>query len=287
MRTVLKIVAASAAALALAAAQGGPAGAQQKADVEISVQAKRVVDPGPAGFDLVFHLALRNATAAVQTLVRYDYRVAIDQTEYLQLEVPLGEPIRVEPKSEILIALPVRMTYENLYAAVPGLKGRDEGVCYVTGGMVFQDEKKREKRSPLAFSSEFPIFRGLEVVLAPVEVRALTVGGADLTARVVLRNPNGLTLVVDRIVYKLELIGRTVSEGELGGGAIAPPRGEAVFPVPLLLDFFEMGRVIYDGLEQPPIAYRLAGEATVSSPFGTWRVPFDRSDKAPVVRVEK
>ena len=275
--------------LALGAAADGPGAVRavpQKPDVEVSVREKRIAEPSVEGLTLAFHLLLRNLSERPQSLVRYDYRVAIDEVDYLQLQTDLEEPIRIEPNGETVIALPVRLTAANLLPVVPALKDKDGGTCYVSGGMIFRDDRRREKRVPIAFSGEFPVYRGFEGGVAPVEVKTLTVGGAEIAMKVVFRNLNGFPVVLDRLAYKLELVGRAVSEGEFGAeaGTKVESRGETSFAVPLILDFFEIGKAVYNGLEQPPVAVRVSGEALVTTPWGPWRVPIEKSDKVAVIR---
>src|SRR5512138_874615 len=163
-----------AAALLLAALAAGPSAAGQKAtDPVVLLKEKRVIDATPQGLTLVFHLILRNPGSGAIQLVRYDYRALVDDTGYLDLQVPLESPIRVGAKDEIVIALPVRLNYENLFPAVPGLQSKDLAFCYIAGGMTFADDRGKEKRARIAFSSDFPVYRGLEFVPTPVEAKSL------------------------------------------------------------------------------------------------------------------
>jgi LEA14-like dessication related protein len=275
-----KIIIAAAALGLLAAVSAGFSG--QKAEPEVILKDKRIDDPSPSGFTLIFQLILRNPTAAPLILARYDYKVVIDETGYFDLQVDLDEPLRIEAQGETVIALPVKLNYENLFPVVPGLKEKDLAFCYVTGGMTFRDVRRREKRALMAFSSDFPIYRGLEFEPAPVEAKSLTIGGAEIVAGIVLRNPNGFSFTIDRWTYALELVGRPVAEGSGGEGTKIAARGESTLSFPLTLDFFEIGRPVYDGLLQPPTDARASGEIEITTPWGRWRIPFDRSAKVAV-----
>jgi len=255
---------------------------RQKSDPEVILREKRIADPSLSGMTLAFHLILKNPTEGALFLSRYDYKVMIEDAEYLNLRLDLDEPLRIEALGEIVIALPVKLSYENLFPAVPGLKDKDLAFCYVTGGMTFQDEKRRAKRIPIAFSSDFPIYRSLEFAAAPVEVKSMTIGGAEIVAGIVVRNPNGFSFTLDRLTYNLELIGRSVSQGVTVERAKVGAKGEATFSFPLTLDFYEIGRPVYDGLTQPPVAVRVSGEAEIMTPWGSWRIPFDQSGKVAV-----
>ncbi|MHB8054708.1 MAG: LEA type 2 family protein [Candidatus Aminicenantales bacterium] len=254
----------------------------QKAEPEVLLREKRIVDPSPEGLTLVFRLILRNGSAGAVRLARYDYRAIIDDTEYLNLKVPLDDPIRIGAREEILIALPVKLSYANLFPAVPGLKDKDIAFCYVAGGMTFEDERGRDKRVPIAFSGDFPIYRGLDFVPVPVEAKSLTIGGAEVIVGFAVRDPNGFSFTIDRLTYALELAGYRAIRGETGAGARVNARGEKIFTFPLILDFFETGDAVYTGLTAAALDVRVSGEAEIMTPWGSWTIPFDRTVKTTV-----
>jgi len=281
---------ASALALGLAAgvgfARAAGAAPQQKLDVEVTVAEKRISSPTPQGLTLVFVLNVKNLLTVPQTLTRYDYKAVIDGAIFLDMQTALDAPIRIEGREEARIGLPIRITYEYLYAAVPSVKGRDQAACALMGGLSFQDDRGREKRAPISFAGEFPVFRSLEVGLLPIEARDLTVGGADIVFKAAVKNPNGFPFTIERLSYKLELVGVAIKEGVVGQGAAMDARGETALAVPLLLDFFELGKPLFDGLTQPPVAARLSGEIVIGTVWGSFTLPFDRSEKVAVVKRE-
>jgi LEA14-like dessication related protein len=254
----------------------------QKTDLEITLGEQRVVDLTLDGLSLMFYLNVSNLSAAPQFLVRYDYQAIIEGMEYIGLQTELDEPIRLEPKSVTSISLPVKITYAYLFDTVPAAKAKDLTSCYVTGGLTFQDERKREKRVPVSASAEFPIYRGLEIRLLTVEVKDLTVGGADVVVKAALGNLNGFPFTLEHLTYKLDLVGKTVASGTVGRGVRVESHGETVFAFPVLLDFFEVGREVYDGLTQPPTAARIEATAEFTTPWGILNFPAAKSDKIPV-----
>jgi len=254
----------------------------QKTDLEVTLGEQRVVDLTLDGLSVMFYLNVSNLSAAPQFLVRYDYQAIIEGMEYIGLQTELDEPIRLEPKSVTSISLPVKITYAYLFDTVPAAKAKDLTSCYVTGGLTFQDERKREKRVPVSASAEFPIYRGLEIRLLTVEVKDLTVGGADVVVKAALGNLNGFPFTLERLAYKLELVGKTVASGTIGRGVRVDSHGETVFAFPVLLDFFEVGREVYDGLTQPPAAARIEATAEFATPWGILTFSLAKSDKIPV-----
>lgn len=273
-------VAAAAVLCLLAAGEG--AAAQKATDPTVLIKEKRIVEATPQGLTLVFRLILRNPAAAAIRLVRYDYRAIVDETEYLNIQVPIEEPIRVEPRSETVIALPIRLNYANLFPAVPGLKDKDLAFCYLAGGMTFEDERKREKRVMIAFSSDFPVYRGLDFVPTPVEAKSLTIGGAEIATGFAIVNPNGFSFSLDHLSYSLELAGYKAIAGETGAGAKVEAKGQKAFSFPLILDFFETGGAVSEGLNASSLEVRVSGETEIATPWGPWKISFDRTLKVPV-----
>lgn len=272
-----------AAAILLAGFCAGFSAAGQKAtDPGVLLRDKRIVEATTDGLTLVFHLILRNPSSAAVRLIRYDYRAVIDETEYLNLQVPLEQPIRVEARNETVIALPVRLSYANLFPAVPALKNKDLAFCYIAGGMTFEDEKRREKRVMIAFSSDFPVFRGLTFAPIPVEAKSLTIGGAEITIGFSIDNPNGFSFSLDRLSFALELAGYKALAGETGAGTKVEAKGKKTFSFPLILDFFETGGTVYEGLSGSSLEVRVSGEAEITTPWGPWKVPYNRTAKVPV-----
>ena len=282
-RLVLTLLAAAAAVVAAVPARpGATAGQAITTEIQVELREKRVPELTPEGLSVKFYLELANGSSAVQSLVRYRYRAYVDETEYIALDVPLDEPIPVAAKGRTSIVLPLRITYSNLFAAIPGVSGKDRSACLLVGDLVFQDERRREKRVPFSLSADFPVFRGLDIHVLPIESRGLTIGGAEAIFKAAIMNPNGFPVTIGGFRYKLDLVGKTVSSGRTAEGVVIESRREKDFSVPLLLDFFELGRELYDGLMQPPVAVRISGTVDMETPWGTFPVALDKSDRAPV-----
>jgi LEA14-like dessication related protein len=279
---VLMLLAAAAAVLAGSARPFPLPGQAVTTEIQVELREKRVPELTQEGLSILFYLGLSNTSAVPQSLTRYRYRAYVDETEYLVLDVPLEEPIPVAAKGRTSIVLPLRITYANLFAAIPGVLGRDQAACLLVGDLVFQDERRREKRVPVSLSADFPVFRGLDIHVLPIEMRGLTIGGAEAVFKAAIMNPNGFPVTIGGFRYKLDLAGKTVSSGRTAEGVTVEGRREKEFSVPLLLDFFELGRELYDGLMQPPVAVRIAGTVEMETPWGTFPVALDKSDRAPV-----
>ena len=272
---------AAAAIIAFLAFQG-PAFGLSKKDLAVSLKEKRIRNLSSSGLTLAFHVGIRNSSAAACFLARYNYRVTINQKEYLRLPVVLDEPIRVGAGEEILIALPLKVTYTLLFEVI-GPVG-EKAVCDMVGDLVFADEKKKEEKIAFAFSGEFPIFQDPVVEFLPLRVNDLTVGGGDVVFDVKFGNPNGYDLMIDAITYDLRFGETAVLKGEVPGDKSVPARGDKTLSLPFLMDFFEVGKEVYDLLLKPPVPCRFSGEIAVNSVWGRLVIAFDKAGPMEVVK---
>jgi len=271
----------AAAIIALLAFQGPVFGLSKK-DLAISLKEKRIRDLSSHGLTLAFHVGIRNSSAAACFLARYNYRVTINQKEYLRLPVVLDEPIRIGAGEEVLIALPLKVTYALLFEVIGpvGVKA----VCDMVGDLVFADEKKKEEKIAFAFSGEFPIFKDPVVEFLPLRINDLTVGGGDVVFDVKFGNPNNYDLIVDTITYDLRFGETAVLKGEVPGDKSVPARGDKTLSLPFLMDFFEVGKEVYDLLQKPPVPCRFSGEIVVNSVWGRLVIAFDEAGPMEVAK---
>jgi LEA14-like dessication related protein len=269
--------------LALMAGSAAPR-TDQKFDVEVAVRERIARDVGLESATLVFVLDLKNVSDVPLSLTRYDYRVVIGSTEYFQLETAIETPIPVPAKGETAAAFPVKLTYATVYANVPEAQGRDRIGCNLVGGLTFQDERRREKRVPIAFSGDVPVFRGFEAKCLPFEARNLTMGGADLTFRAALVNPNGFALRAERVTYKVSVADKTIAEGTLRDLGPIEAGGERELALALLLDFWEIGKDVATAFDSPTVSVRFQGEVEAAYDWGRIVLPFDATGKVPIKR---
>jgi LEA14-like dessication related protein len=249
--------------------------AVSRKDLTVALKDKRIRDLSSRGLTLAFHTSIRNASADPVSLARYVYRVTINQKEYLRLPVVLDQPIPVGAGEEVVVALPLKVTYDLLFQAIGPIEGK--AVCDAVGELFFRDARGREEKVPFAFSGEFPIFKDPDVQFLPLRVNDLTVGGGDVVFDVKFMNPNGWDLIVDSIRYDLGFGGTLVLKGEIPGDKSVPAMGEKTLSLPFLLDFFETGKEVYDLLANPPVPCRFSGEIVIDSVWGRLTIAFDKS----------
>lgn len=269
-----------AAVLFMLFAAGG-AFASAKKDLSLSVKDRRILGLSSAGLTLAFHMEISNASAVPYSLVRYNYRVTVNQKEYLPMEkVTLDGPIALNSPGPTLLSLPVKFTFDLLFSVVGVIE--EKASCDVVGDMFFADDKNKEEKISFAFSGDFPIFKDPEVDCFPVLLKDLTIGGTDLVFGVKFKNDNHFELLVNDIRYKITFADRPVQEGAIPGDKSIPARGEKEFYLPFILDFFEVGPELYEKLGKPEIPCRFEGRIDVMSVWGPLSIRFDRQGSVAV-----
>ncbi len=255
-------------------------GATPAKKIVISLERKEIRQMDASGLILVFYLEIANDERSAYSLVEYDYRVVVQNTDYFALRIALEEPIPVAGEATTRISLPLKIAYSDLLERVPAADDGPKAQCYVTGLMVFADSRGRQEKIPFAFSGEFPVFRPLELEIRPLEVKTITIGGADFTVVFACRNRNNFEMVFGRMFYRLDLDGRTIAEGVVPSGKKIDGQSEIIFSLPHMLEFFEVGREVFDVMQKPSASGELSIQTRAESVWG--EIELDSGQKGDV-----
>jgi LEA14-like dessication related protein len=266
---------------------GAADGRSAKRDLKITVQEKRVHNLSRQSLTLSFILQVANSSSEPWLLASYDYRVLVANAEFFRLQRTLDAPLIIAPSGQTLISLPVKFTYDYLFQSFPAGRERDKLECTLVGGIFFAGKAgERGERVNVAMAGDFPVFKGLQTIILPLEIRALSVGGVDLTCRAEIRNLNAFPLQVRGLSYRLEVGGKQVAGGKTAGDGNLNPQTAWPFELPLLLEFFEIGPELYSLLQKPEVECRFSGEVLISIPWGEFSIPFDQTERVPARKAE-
>lgn len=254
-------------------------------DLKISLEEKQIQDLSISGLSLVFYIKITNTSRSIYYLSGYDYRFVVNQKEYISLDTLMSNEIRVEPSSDTLLSFPLKITYSLLFQEVEGIEKEDKATCYLAGTMRFSDGRKEKGKLPFSFSGEFPLFKSPEIECLSLDVNDLTIGGADLSFEVRFKNRNGFELFVDSIRYSLQLGEKPIGEGKISGDKNIKGRTDKVFSLPLLLNFFEVGKDVFNILHQPSALCRFSGELKVRTVWGILNISFDKREIVSISRI--
>ena len=255
-----------------------------KEDVSISLEEKQVQDLARSGLNLVFYVNLNNSSNEDYYLTNYSYRFLTGVKEYLNMQVPIGQGLKVPAMDNTMIALPVKITYDLLFQAAPELKQEERVQCTIKGEFEFFSERRRRKIVPFAFEGEFPIFSPPEVKINAINMNDLTIAGADFDLEVNFTNRNNFELLVNRIHYSMRIGGYLIDKGSIPGDKSIDKNGEKKFSLNALVNFYEVGKDIQGFFQQDSVDCRFSGEIELDTVWGIINFPFDIEEKVTIVK---
>ena len=253
-----------------------------KDDIRITLEEKQVQDLSNEGLTLVFYLNLNNTSRKTYYLSGYSYRFVVNEREFLRLQTPVSGGLRIEPAGTTMISLPVKITYDLLYRSVGDLSGESRVACYLMGELAFSDGRRGKGTLPIAYTAEFPIYRKPEISLRAIRAKAVTLGGADLLFEAVISNSSAFDMSVTYLTYTLKFGGHEVTSDRRNGETPLPAGGEAPLTIPVLINYFEVGKAVQGLLQQKEVNCRLTGELELRSPWGRLTIPYDVEAPVPV-----
>ncbi len=253
-------------------------------DIQVSLKETRIKDFSMAGLSYVFYVNIANSSSSAYYLSGYDYRFLVNQKEYFHLQRSLDKRIEIEPRKSKLLSFPIKITFDHLFRLVEGIEGEENLEGNWTGTMSFADAKKDRGRLPFDFSGEFPVVKKLGVKFLSLQLKDMTIGGADTRFEASLINPNIFDVQIERISYKFYLRDSLIREETVGGGKTIASHEEQTFSFPMLMNFFEVGKEVYTMLQMTSSLCRFTGEIEVRTEWGRVKIPFDQTGRVIIAR---
>jgi len=255
-----------------------------KEDIGISLEEKQVQQLSRSGLKIVFYVNLINSSSKDYYLTSYSYRFLTGVKEYLRMQVPLQEGLKVKAMENTMIALPVKITYDLLFQTAPELEQSERVQCTIKGELEFFSERRRRKVLPFVFDGEFPIFKPPEVEVEVIKINDLTIAGADFDIQANFINRNNFELLVNKIHYSIRIGGYLIDKSHIPGDKSIDKNGERQFSLNALVNFYEVGKDIYGFFQQDSVDCRFSGEIELDTVWGVINFPFDIQKKAEIVK---
>lgn len=245
-------------------------------DIEVSLHEKRIQEISSDGLLLSFLARVENRSEHSYFISSYKYRILVNQREYLNQNVSLeNERLEVKPGEKSILNFPVRLSYRYLKTYLT--EGQKQGNCLVAGEIFFVGEKKKIEKVPFEWSMSFPVFKIPELKFLPLQIKDLTIGGAEFRFVFALINENPYDVLIQDLGLELILGGKVIYSGRIAGDKTLEAEQEKIFQIPLILDFFEQGRELRDQLEQEKPEFRLKAQVTADSAWGVLNFSVERS----------
>jgi LEA14-like dessication related protein len=229
--------------------------------------------------DFLFDLKIRNPNPLGVSLAGFDYDFLINGNSFLKGKQE--KEVQIEAEGESTIQLPLSLRFVDLYRTFETLRDQDISTYRLDCGFSFDLPVLGLVSVPVSKEGDFPLLKLPTVNLDALKLKSLTLSGAELQLMVRLKNPNALSMMLERLQYQFEINGVRWISGDVKENVQVTSKGESLIEIPISLDFLQMGRSVYQILTgDRSLSYQFGGKldlATSIPLLSQVSLPFDRS----------
>lgn len=279
----------AAAAVALASLLAGCAALEQelaRRQPTAAVESMRLAGLGFDAAEVVLDVRIDNPNPVAIELDGFDYELRLAGRSLLSGE--RRRRVTVPADGSGRIEVPLRLVYEEVYAAARDLGGRDT-VDYAVDLALRVDVPALGRREiGVTASGRLPLPRPPRVEVRSLRLDALDGEGARVVLDLGVDNPNAFGLTLAELRYTLHVDNRRWASGSMDRSAAVPAHGTGRLSLPLELDFAAIGGEAWQVLTgSGAIDYTLEGRLkgiAGHALLGKFDVPFSRSGRLPSAR---
>ncbi len=224
----------------------------------------------------IFKFKVSNPNAFGVMIKSVAYNLKINQRKFIKgvadkgVQLPAGETDIIE--------VPITVNYLDLFESITEFKNSAR-VDYDLSGNI----EIGPFTIPYENQGKLTIPRLPRVSLQNVKVADLTLTGADVTFDLEIGNDNPFALNLSGLNYGIRLGGKEFISGETRAIPTVEKNGFSTLSVPMRVNFFKLGRSVYNLLKSSTSDYEIIGEMQVDVPKGGQkRIPFQHSGNVPV-----
>lgn len=186
------------------------------------------------------------------------------------------------------IAVPIRVRFEDLFAAVSGLKQKNAIDYGLNGGVSFEVPVAGMIRIPFEKQGRLPVPAMPKVSVEGLRLDDLSLMGASLKLTLAMENTNDFGISLDRFDYSFKLNNNAIAGGKAAARLAAGPGATSRVELPIDLSFARAGRALYSllaGGQDLDYTLVLDGEA-ISSHKILSSFPF-HTDKTGTIKLKR
>lgn len=251
-----------------------------------AVESMRLAGLGFDAAEVVLDVRIDNPNPVAIELDGFDYELRLAGRTLLSGDRRRRATVPADGSGRIEV--PLRLVYEEVYAAARDLGGRD-AVDYAVDLALRVDVPALGRREiRLTAGGRLPLPRPPRVELRSLRLDALDAEGARVVLDLGVDNPNAFGVTLAELRYTLRVDDRRWASGSVTRSTTVPARGIGGLSLPLELDFGAIGgeahRVLTgSGAIDYTLEGRLEGVAG-DTLLGEFDVPFSRSGRLPAAR---
>ncbi len=232
------------------------------------------------GVTLLFDFNVENPNRFGVTAEKYNYQFFINDRSFLSGEQ--SEGLRVDRESSTVVQVPVTLNFSEVYETF-GAVARQDSLSYALNTEVeFDLPVMGRKRVPVEAAGEIPVPRIPRISFGDIDVKELSLSGAEVEVSFRVANPNPFAISVENTAYQVEVNGREWLDTTLDETIRLSGREDRVVRIPIRLNSTQLGSALLEIMGgNTTFNYNVKGSAEVSAELEGFRdgqlFPFDLS----------
>lgn len=231
------------------------------------------------GLDLT--LAVDNPNVIPVKLAGFDYTLQINGQQLSSGQQRQGVKIPARGRGEVHV--PVQLRMAELATLVKGWSNTEQMNYGVQVSALVDLPVLGMQALPAETQGVLPVPKLPQITLSGIKVRKLGLTGADLDVGIMVKNPNAFGVDIRKLVYQLNVNGKTWLSSTLKQTLSLAERGSQQLNVPVSLNLVEIGSGIASALDKSaPLSYRLNGDMNFDTSLPQLKdvaAPFDLGGK--------
>lgn len=229
-----------------------------------------------------FHFDVNNPNPVGLTADRYSYEFFINENSFLSGSQ--DQNVRISRESVSTLSVPVTLSFSDIINSFGSLIGSESFAYRINTEVQFDIPGLGVQRLPVSASGELPIPRMPRIELAGLDVRNLSLAGAELEVAFRVANPNRFGISMSNAAYILQVNGRDWLDTRITDTIRLGASDSDIVRIPIRLNATQMGSVLIDLMAgRSEFDYNLSGSANISADIegfsGGQNLPFDLSGR--------
>ena len=230
------------------------------------------------GIDLLFDFEVNNPNQVGVDATEYSYEFFINDNSFIRGRQE--ENLRINRLSTSFVQIPVSLNYSEVLNTFTSLVRRDSLSYRIASEVQFDIPGLGRRTVPVSAAGELPIPRLPRVEFGGIDVKSLSLSGAEFELGIRVFNPNSFGLSMSNLEYLLNVNGREWLDARLGDTIRLGANQEDIIRIPIRLNASQMGSVLLEMMRgSTELQYNLSGSADVSADIEEFEaqgtVPYD------------
>ncbi len=234
------------------------------------------------GVTLLFDFDVNNPNRFGVSADQYSYEFFINDNSFLS--GTQQENIRISRESSSVVQVPVSLNFSDVFSTFTSLVRRDSLSYKIATEVQFDIPGLGRQRVPVSTAGELPIPRMPRIEFSGLNVRNLSLSGAEIDLGFRVSNPNSFGISLSNAAYVFRVNGREWLDTRLGDRIRIGGSQSDTITIPVRLNASQMGSVLLDLIGgSTQFDYNLSGSANISAELEGFQdggtIPFDVSGR--------